>query len=95
MTPPCCLYPPDKLLNARTYIYETWYSYHGTLARLNSVLHKSPISLYVYTCTSPILARQRLCKNFSAVTNIFAKIEELFDAPFSMRSVSYQRKVAD
>jgi hypothetical protein len=39
----------------------------------------------------PIVARQRLGKNVTAATNTHAKIEELLDASFSMRSM-YQRK---
>jgi hypothetical protein len=41
---------------------------------------------------SPIVARQRLGKNVIAATNTHETIEELFDAPFSMRSVSYEGK---
>jgi hypothetical protein len=42
----------------------------------------------------PIVARQRLGRNVTAVPNIHATIEELLDAPFSMWSVSYQKKQA-
>jgi hypothetical protein len=41
----------------------------------------------------PIVATQRLGKNLTAAINAHATIEELLDASFSMRSVSYQRKV--
>jgi hypothetical protein len=42
-----------------------------------------------------IVARQRLSKHVTAETNTHATIEELLDASFSMRSVSYQRQVGD
>jgi hypothetical protein len=48
--------------------------------------------LYVYP---PIVARQRLVKNATMETNTHAKIEELLDASFLMRPLSYQRKVGD
>jgi hypothetical protein len=53
--------------------------------------HQS-VCLYVYLL---IVACQRLGTNVTAVTNTRAAIEELLDASFSMRSVSYQRKVGD
>jgi hypothetical protein len=43
----------------------------------------------------PIVARQRLGKNVTAAMQTHATLEELLDAPFSMRSVKYQRKVGD
>jgi hypothetical protein len=43
----------------------------------------------------PVSARQRLDKNITAATNTQATIEELLDASFSMRSVSFQREVDD
>jgi hypothetical protein len=48
----------------------------------------SPVSI----CVSPIVARQRLGKDVTAATNTHATIEEMLDASFSTRSVSYQRK---
>jgi hypothetical protein len=42
----------------------------------------------------PTVARQRLGKNVTAVTNTHATIEELLDASFCMRPVSYQGKEA-
>jgi hypothetical protein len=39
-----------------------------------------------------IVARQRLGRNVTAVTNAHATIEELLDASFSMWPVSYQGK---
>jgi hypothetical protein len=50
------------------------------------------VCLYVYPT---LLTRQRLGKNIIAATNIRAAIEQLLDASFSMRSVSYQGKVGD
>jgi hypothetical protein len=43
----------------------------------------------------PLAVRQRLGKNDTAATNTYITIEELLDASFSMRSVSYQRKIGD
>jgi hypothetical protein len=40
----------------------------------------------------PNIARQRLGRNVTAVTNTHATIEELFDASFSVWPVSYQGK---
>jgi hypothetical protein len=37
----------------------------------------------------------RIGKNVTTARNMHATIEELFKASFSMRSVSYQRKVGD
>jgi hypothetical protein len=45
--------------------------------------------LYVYF---PIVARQRLVRNVTAVTNTHAIIEELLGASFLMCPVSYQGK---
>jgi hypothetical protein len=50
------------------------------------------VRLYVYPL---IVARQRLGENFTAATNTYAKIEELLDESFSMRSVSCQNKVGN
>jgi hypothetical protein len=50
------------------------------------------VGLYVYPS---IIARQRIDKNFIAESNIHATIEELLNASFSIRTVSYQRKVGD
>jgi hypothetical protein len=43
----------------------------------------------------PAVDRQRLGKNIPAPTNRNAVIKELLDAVFSIRSVSYQRKVGE
>jgi hypothetical protein len=67
-------------------------TYHGTWAHLNGVLNKSLPSIWVSVCVSCTVARQRLGKNVTVATNTHATIE-LLDASFSVRSVSYQRKV--
>jgi hypothetical protein len=51
-----------------------------------------PLCLYVY---HSLVARQRLGKNFTTATNTQATIEELLDASFPMKSVTYQRKVGN
>jgi hypothetical protein len=48
------------------------------------------VCLYVYP---PTVVRQRLGKHVPAATNTHARIEEFLDSLFSMRSLSYQRKV--
>jgi hypothetical protein len=48
--------------------------------------------LYVYP---PIVARQRLGKHVTAATNTHAIVEQLLEASFSIRSMSYQRKLDD
>jgi hypothetical protein len=53
--------------------------------------HES-MCLYVYL---PTVARQWLGKNVTVATNMHATTEDLLDASFSVRSVSYQRKVGD
>jgi hypothetical protein len=40
----------------------------------------------------PIVARKRLGRNVTAVTNTHATIEELLDASFSVRPVSHHGK---
>jgi hypothetical protein len=51
-----------------------------------------PISLCVCMCIPPIVTGQRLGKNITAATNTYATIE-LLEASFSIRSLSYQKKV--
>jgi hypothetical protein len=53
--------------------------------------HQS-VCLYV---NPPIVVRQRLGKTDTAETNTHTTIQELLEASFCMRSVSYQRKVGD
>jgi hypothetical protein len=57
-------------------------------------LMRSICCLPVCTCITPIIARQRLAKHIPAATNTH-EIKELLNMPFSMRSVSYQRKMGD
>jgi hypothetical protein len=67
---------------------------HATRADLNDVLHKyhpTSLCLYVYPAT---VARQRRGKKVTAATNTHATIE-LLDPSFSVRFVSYQKKVGD
>jgi hypothetical protein len=52
----------------------------------------SSICVYVYP---PIVDRQLLGIKVTAATNTQIRTEELFDAAFSMESVSYQKKVGD
>jgi hypothetical protein len=50
------------------------------------------VSVCVYP---PIVPRQQHGKHVHAVTNTQATIDELIDASFSLRSVSYRRNVDD
>jgi hypothetical protein len=84
-----------QISNAWTNLYETWHVHHGTGAHLKSAFHKSLPSICVCMCIPTIVARQRLGKHVTAEKNTHAIIEELLDASFSLRSVSYQRQVGD
>jgi hypothetical protein len=55
----------------------------------------NPSHQSVSLCVSPIVARQRLSKNVTAENNRDATIEELLDSSFSVRPVTYQKKVGD
>jgi hypothetical protein len=57
-----------------------------------SRLMRSRCCLCVCLCIPPIVARQRLGRNVTAVTNTHATIEELLYASFSMWTMSYQGK---
>jgi hypothetical protein len=66
------------------------------------IMVSEPISTayFVNTCHQSVyqyvyIARQRLDRNVTVANNTHATIEELLYAKFSMRSVSYQRKVCD
>jgi hypothetical protein len=49
-----------------------------------------------HQAVSPIIvSRQRLGKSVTAPMNTQATVEELLDALFSVRSVSYERKVSE
>jgi hypothetical protein len=87
--------PPYKLLNGWTNRYVCT-EYNGTWAHLNGALHKSFPSVYVCLYEYPhVVVRQRLSKNVTAATNTQAKSQELLDASYSLRYVSYQRKIRD
>jgi hypothetical protein len=45
--------------------------------------------------TTPIIAIKDLDKHVTAATNSHGAVEELLDASFSRRSLSYERKVGD
>jgi hypothetical protein len=85
-----CVCPPEQRLNAWTNLYKTWYVYHDTWSHLNGLRHKSLPSV----CGSVWIS---LLDNGSVNTfprqRIRAKIEQLLDASFPMRSVSYQTRV--
>jgi hypothetical protein len=56
---------------------------------------RSSCCLCVCMCILSVVARQRLGRHTSAITNAEAVIEELLDALFSMWSVSCQREISD
>jgi hypothetical protein len=49
-------------------LHGTWYTYHSNWAHLNFVTHKflPSVSVFVYICTHPIIARQKLSKHVPA-----------------------------
>jgi hypothetical protein len=57
-------------------------------------LHVYPLTVTIKRLgkSPPIVARQRLGRNYTAARNTQATIEEFWDASFSMRSVSYQEQ---
>jgi hypothetical protein len=63
----------------------------GTWAHLNGVLHKS---LHLSLPLPLSLLANRSVRNVTAASNTHV-IEKVLDASFSMRSVTYQRKVGD
>jgi hypothetical protein len=75
-----------QLLNAWTNLYETWYVYHGTWA-MSAAYFINPYHHSECVCVSP------LGRNVTAATNTHATSEALLNASFSLRSVSYERKV--
>jgi hypothetical protein len=91
----CVCILPYQLLNGWTNLNETWYviSWHLSPSQLRTLLIPT-ISLcpYVY---STVVARQRHGKKVTATTNTHGTIEELLDASFSRRFVSYEKKVGD
>jgi hypothetical protein len=85
--------PPNQLMNAWTSLSETRYVYHGTWAHLNGVLYKSLPSVCVPVCVSLLSLLGNGSVNTFPRQRIHATIEELLDASFCMRSVSYERRV--
>jgi hypothetical protein len=88
MPSPSCVSPPPtyQLLNVWTNPYETWYVYHATWAHINGVLHKSLSWVCMSVCLSlPPLLGSGSVKTFPQ-QRIYATVEELLDASFSMRS---------
>jgi hypothetical protein len=69
-------------------------SVNVSLSLLGNGSVKIPLSLLGngWVKIALIVARQRLGRNVTAVTNTHATIEELLDASFSMWPVSYQGK---
>jgi hypothetical protein len=62
-----------------------------SMAHFINPSHQS-VCLYVY---SLIVARQQLGEKVTAAKTTYARIEQLFEASFSVRSVMYQREVGD
>jgi hypothetical protein len=56
---------------------------------------RSPCCLCVCMCISHIVARQQLSKHVPPEMNTHANMDELLDALYCMRSMSYQRKLGD
>jgi hypothetical protein len=54
---------------------------------------RSPCCVCVCMCTPLIVAKQQMGKHVPAATNTHATVEELLDPSFSLRSVSYEKKV--
>jgi hypothetical protein len=72
-------------------LYETWYVYRGTWTHLNGILHKS-LPRSICMCIPPSLLGNGSIDTFPW-QQIHATIEEFLEASFSIRSVSYQRRV--
>jgi hypothetical protein len=68
-------------------------AYFPYFEKIKGRLMSSPCSVPV--CIPLIVARQRLGKHILAATNTHATIEELLDAAFYVRCVSYRRKVGE
>jgi hypothetical protein len=71
-----------------------------SMAYFTNFSHR-PVRLYVYPLivarqrigkNAPIVTRERLGKNVTVATNTHATIEEMLDASFCVRSVSFQGK---
>jgi hypothetical protein len=72
----------------------SWHLNPSQTAYFINLSHPPIVARQRLSKSPPVVARQRLGKNDTAATNIHV-IEELLDASFSIRSVSYQRKVGD
>jgi hypothetical protein len=67
--------------------------YHGTWPHLNGVLHKFLPLVCVSNMCIPLIVSSNGSVNTFPRQRIRAAIEELLDTSFSLRSVSYQRRV--
>jgi hypothetical protein len=81
------VYPPYQLLNNGTNLYETMYTTAPEPISTAYFLTPSQQSLCPHVYHS-VVVKQRLGKNITEAT-----MEELLDAMFSMRFLSYQRKL--
>jgi hypothetical protein len=86
MRSPCWLC--ISFINFWTSLYETWYVYHVTWSHLSGVLHKSLPSVCVFICVSLPLPGNGSVPTFPRQL-IHETIEELLNASFSLRSMSY------
>jgi hypothetical protein len=80
-----CVYPQSSLGNGSVKV---------PLSLLGNGAVKFPVSLLGHASVKNplIVAKQRLDRNVTAVTNTHATIEQLLDALFSMWPVTYQGK---
>jgi hypothetical protein len=86
-----CIFPSTSdWLNLMRLVIRTMAPEPTTTAYLINPSHQF-VCLYVHLS---MVSRRRLYKKITAAANTHATIEELLDAPFSKRSVSYQRKQA-
>jgi hypothetical protein len=69
-------------------------TYHGTWAHLNGVFLKSLPSVCVSVSVIPLSLLGKCLVNTFPLQRIHARIEELLDKSFSVRFVSYKRRVS-
>jgi hypothetical protein len=91
----CLCVSPYQLLIGLTNLFETLYEYCSPEAIskayfINTSNHS--VCLHVY---HPIFAGQRFGKLVTATRNTHTVIKELLEASFSIRSMTYQRKIGD
>jgi hypothetical protein len=96
MRSPCCLCVcilHYQILNALTYFMNLgmYIMVPGPVSTVYYINSSQQFSACTYI--SPTVARQRLGKHFPATTNTHPTTEEFLNVSFSMRSVSYQRRV--